>query len=63
MARFSTATCEGQRRRSEAWSVRIRLSSSGIVMSPERIPASTWATGTWACAAARAPARVELVSP
>ena len=50
-------------RRSLAWSVSTRFSSSGIVRSNERMPASTWATGTPACAAASAPARVELVSP
>ena len=41
----------------------MRVCSSGIVMSPERIPASTWANGTPACRAARAPASVEFVSP
>ena len=34
------------KRRSEIWSVRIRLISSGIVRSKLRSPASTWATLT-----------------
>ena len=41
----------------------MRVCSSGIVMSPERMPASTCANGTPACRAARAPASVEFVSP
>ena len=41
----------------------MRVCSSGIVMSPERMPASTCAKGTPACRAARAPASVEFVSP
>ena len=49
--------------RSLAWSVSTRLSSSGIVRSYERMPASTCATGIPACAAASAPASVEFVSP
>jgi hypothetical protein len=44
-------------------STRIRLTSSGIVRSNERRPASTWATGTSALAATSAQARVELTSP
>ena len=52
-----------QSSRSLAWSVSTRLSSSGMVRSNERMPASTWPTGMPACAAASAPASVELVSP
>ena len=36
---------DGHRSRSERWSVRTRLSSSGIARSNERMPASTCATG------------------
>ena len=61
--RCSAGVAEEQSSRSEAWSARTRLSSSGIVRSNERIPASTWATGIRICAAASAPASVELVSP
>ena len=52
-----------QSSRSLAWSVRTRLSSSGIERSKERIPASTCPSGQAPWAAASAPARVELVSP
>ena len=61
--RCSAGVAEEQSSRSEAWSARTRLSSSGIARSNERIPASTWATGIRICAAASAPASVELVSP
>ena len=40
-----------------------RMCSSGIDQSPLRMPDSTWASGTPASTAARAPARVEAVSP
>ncbi len=46
-----------------AWSHSTRFSSSGMVRSNERMPASTCAIGTWAWAAASAAASVELVSP
>ena len=62
-SRFATAVSVEHSSRSLAWSVSTRLSSSGIERSNERIPASTWATGTRAWAAASAPASVELVSP
>ena len=61
--RFSAAASDEHSSRLEAWSVSTRLSSSGIARSNERMPASTWATGIWAWAAASAPASVELVSP
>ena len=41
----------------------MRVCSSGIVMSPERMPASTCAKRTPVWCAARAPASVEFVSP
>jgi hypothetical protein len=41
----------------------VRFSCSGIVRSNEPMPASTCTTGTPACAAASAPASVELLSP
>ena len=44
-------------------SVTIRLISSGMVQSPERIPPSTWATGTPSFWAAMAQAMVEVTSP
>ena len=62
-ARFSTAVSVEHSSRSLAWSVSTRFSSSGIVLSNERMPASTCATGTCRCAAASAPASVEFVSP
>ena len=61
--RFSSAAGEEHSSSAEAWSVRTRLSSSGIARSNERIPASTWATGTPPWAPASAPASVEFVSP
>lgn len=57
-ARFATAVAVGQKRRAEMGSVRTRFTSPGI-----RSPASICATGTCTFAAARAPARVEFVSP
>ncbi len=62
-ARFVAAVSVEHSRSVLAWSVSTRLSSSDIDRSKERIPASTCATGTRACAPARAPASVELVSP
>ncbi len=62
-ARFATATSVGQKSRLEIWSTSLRFSSSGIVSSKERRPASTCATGTWSFAATRPPASVEFVSP
>ena len=62
-ARFSTAVSDGQNRSRERRSVTTRLTSSGMRMSKERRPASTWARGTPSLAATRAPASVELVSP
>ena len=50
-------------RRSEIWSVRMRLISSGIVRSKLRSPASTCATRTPSLAATSAQAIVELTSP
>ena len=44
-------------------SVARRLISSGIVQSPERIPASTCATGTCSFCAVMAQAIVEVTSP
>jgi len=44
-------------------SVTRRLISSGIVQSPERMPASTCATGTRSFCAAIAQAIVEVTSP
>ena len=48
---------------SASWSVTIRFSSSGIVRSKLRSPASMWATGTRILAAVSAAATVELTSP
>ncbi len=62
-SRFSTAVLVGQKRRLETWSTTTRFTSSGMARSNDRRPASTWATGTWSFAAARAPASVEFVSP
>jgi hypothetical protein len=61
--RIAAGASDEHSSRSAAWSVSTRLSSSGIVRSYERIPASTWATGIPACAPASAPASVEFVSP
>jgi hypothetical protein len=44
-------------------SVTRRLISSGMVQSPDRIPASTCATGTRSFCAAMAQAMVEVTSP
>ncbi len=62
-ARLRTAVSVGQNRTSARWSVTTRFCSSGIVGRKERRPASTWASGTGALAAAIAPARVVVVSP
>ena len=62
-SRLRTAVSVEHSSRSLAWSHSTRFSSSGMARSKERMPASTWATGTCACAAASAPASVELVSP
>ena len=43
-------------------SVTIRLISSGMLQSPERIPPSTWATGMHSFYAAMAQAMVEVTS-
>jgi len=40
-----------------------RLISSGMLQSPERMPPSTWATGTLSIWAAMAQAMVEVTSP
>ena len=61
--RFATAVGVGANSQLERWSATTRLTSSGIVRSNERSPASTWATGSDTFAAARAPASVEVVSP
>ena len=44
-------------------SVTRRLISSGIVMSNDRRPASTWANGRWSLLVTIAVASVELMSP
>ena len=44
-------------------SVMRRLISSGMLQSPERMPASTWATGTRSFCAAMAQAIVDVTSP
>ena len=44
-------------------SVRTRLTSSGMLQSNERRPASTWATAMPSLDAASAQASVELTSP
>ena len=61
--RFSTAWFVGQSSKAETWSVRTRLSSSGMPRSNDRNPASTCAMGIPSLAAASAPAKVEFVSP
>ena len=43
--------------------MRMRLISSGMVRSPLRSPASTWASGMPSFTAVRAAASVELTSP
>jgi hypothetical protein len=62
-SRLATAVSVEQSRRSLAWSVSTRFSSSGIARSKDRMPASTWPVGMPARDAASAPASVELVSP
>ncbi len=62
-SRFAIAVEVEQSSRSLAWSVSARFSSSGMARSKERMPASTWPSRKPPCAAARAPASVELVSP
>jgi hypothetical protein len=51
------------RHSAESWSVIRRFTSSGMVMSKLRSPASTWATGMCSLAATRAAAIVEFTSP
>ena len=53
----------GVKRKSLIASVTTRLTSSGIVRSPDRSPASTWATGMPSLVAASVAAIVELTSP
>ena len=62
-SRCAAAAAVGASSRSAAWSVRTRLTSSGIDRLKERRPASRWAVGMWSFTAARAAASVELVSP
>ena len=57
------ATSVEQSSSPERESATTRLISSGMARLKERIPASTWASGTCALAATSAPPRVELVSP
>ena len=47
----------------DATSATLRLISSGIVMSNDLSPASTWPTAMWSLEATSAPARTALVSP
>ena len=61
--RFPAASALCMKRYSEKRSATIRLTSSGIVMSKERRPDSTWATGSPIFAATKTAARVELTSP
>ena len=62
-SRLAIAVAVGQRSRSASRSTTIRFISSGIDMSKERMPASTWASGIAIFAATRAAASVVLVSP
>ena len=62
-SRLTAAWADGQSNRSEMWSVRQRLISSGICRLNDLKPASTWATGRWSLAATSAAASVLLVSP
>ncbi len=62
-SRLAAAWADGHSRRSETWSVRQRLISSGIRGLNDLKPASTWATGRWSLAATSAAASVLLVSP
>ena len=62
-ARCPSASGEVQNSRSHSWSVSRRLISSGIVLSNERSPASTWASGTPSFAPASAAPTVEFTSP
>ncbi len=54
-SRIARERSSGHRSRSATPSTSMRLCSSGIVRSPERIPASTWASGMPVSRAARAP--------
>ena len=49
-SRLATAVGDGHSSSELRWSVSTRLTSSGMRRSNERMPASTWATGTPACA-------------
>ncbi len=62
-SRLSRASALGHSSRSATRSVTVLLTSSGIVQSPDRRPASRWITPTPSFTAARAAAIVELTSP
>ena len=62
-ARLATAVSVGHISSADRWSVTTRFCSSGIDLSNERSPASTWPSGMPSFAAASAPASVVVVSP
>ncbi len=61
--RLSTASSDGVKRKSESWSVTMRLISSGMLRSRLLRPDSTCPTGIIRFAAASAQATVEFTSP
>src|SRR5439155_808805 len=61
--RFFSDVDVGAKSKSDNWSATIRLISSGIVLSNERMPASTCARGRSCFRARRAAATVVFVSP
>ena len=61
--KFSTAIPVGHNSNVEILSDKILFTSSGIFILNERSPASTCTTGICNLTAAKAPAKVELVSP
>ena len=61
--KFSKHDGVGAQFADERWSVHMRFTSSGLLLNLVRAPASAWQIGMPSFAAARAPARVEFVSP
>jgi hypothetical protein len=62
-SRLRSASADGVRSRSATASVTTRFTSSGMVQSPDRRPASMWPTKIPILAATRLAARVLLTSP
>ena len=61
--RLAIAASVEHRDSADSASATTRFTSSGIERLNERMPASTWASGSWAFPATSAPPSVVLVSP